>query len=155
MKTFLLILIIIYFILPVSSIQVQDKPVGWLVIPSIDLWRPLQEIPIVNRQYNMDVVGSNGAGWLEETNWITDDWGTVVLAGHSNGAFERLDELYIGDYIYLYTLNYKETYEVVNIYHNIDISETQWLAPSLGGEQLTLITCEGYSRLVVVGFKLN
>jgi LPXTG-site transpeptidase (sortase) family protein len=139
-----------------ADVQAQvGEPIGWLIIPDIDLWRPLYAIPVINRQYDMDAIGANGAGWLEQTNWLMDDWGTIGLAGHSDGAFIRLGDLQTGDVIYLTTRDTEEVYAVTAIYHDIPASNWQWIAPAPEGEHLVLVTCEGQNRLIVQALRIE
>lgn len=119
---------------------------GVLYIPAIDLIACVVDAPIVNRAH---VIPDRDVGHLAGTAWLDDDWARIVLAGHTPGVFERLDELRRGDVIWLFDQGRAERYVVV-LMTLTDISDWDWLAPT-DDETLTLITCtEDETRRLIV-----
>lgn len=118
-----------------------------LYVPSVNLIAPVTaEIPIVNRDYDMDVVGQ-GVGHLAGTAWLNDDWARIVLAGHNTGLFGALNAVQVGDVLWLWDAEHIEQYTVV-VVSIVPNTDTRWLQPT-DAETLTLITCDGDLRRVV------
>lgn len=158
----------------------DEPPVwGWLIIPSIALYEPIGVAPLVDGQYDLTELGG-GVAWLEGTStletthsdlirpgyfsplvppdpaYLAQETGRIVLAGHSTGAFARLDEVRIGDEIVVIDWQRAETFRVVSI-TLVDPGDTSWLAAS-EGESLALITCAGADlewRRVVVAERIG
>lgn len=126
----------------------DDRPVGWLFVPDLYLYLPLRIVPLSDRQWDTHVLGQ-GAGWLDGTNRLADDWGTVAIAAHSPGGFETLNQIRPGALVIVGMDGLVETYAVTAVWHDVPVTEWQWTAPSLDGETVVLITCEGDARLIV------
>lgn len=90
--------------------------------------------------------------------------GNTVLAGHHNvfgEVFARLEDLVVGDLVFVYSGDEKFTYQIVlkmilperNQQLAVRLENAQWIAPTRD-ERLTLITCWPYEsnthRLVIV-----
>jgi LPXTG-site transpeptidase (sortase) family protein len=86
-------------------------------------------------------------GHLQGTAWI-DRPGNIVLAGHvemadgRQGIFANIEELAIGDPIYLAQENEERVYQVTQLF-TTGPEDLTVLRPS-GNERLTLITCSNY-----------
>jgi len=153
-RTSVLILLIAALLLAAgpSAAQEPQPTKGWLWIPAIDLLTPVENAYLVGGNYNLEAL-ENGVAWLEGTAWVTFDWARIVLAGHTPGGFERIDELAEGDLIYVTDYPHSatvETYEVV-LTTTAHVSDISWLMPT-PDETLTLLTCleaGGDTRLIV------
>lgn len=151
-RTLVFTLLTLALLFGVAPAHAQDDVHGWLFVPDIWLTAPIGTIPVVGDTYNMDAVGV-GVGWLEGTAWVTDNQWRIALGAHNYGAFERLNELETGAWIYV--ADYPHTL-LVEGYRVVLITQTtpddvSWLQPT-DGETLTLITCYGTNdelRLIV------
>lgn len=89
-------------------------------------------------------------GHLQGTAWI-DNPGNIVLAGHvemadgRQGIFANIQELTIGDPIYLAQDNEERVYQVTQLF-TTGPKDLSVLHPSTS-ERLTLITCSNYNFL--------
>lgn len=133
---------------PRNLLAADSDPLGWVSIPAIGLFRPIYEVPLVDHEWDLTALG-NGVSHLGGTNWIDDDWGRVVLAGHTPGAFEQINTLGIGDEIVISDWDYMAIYRVIATYYESDLSNIDILAPSIT-PSLLLITCEGAGRRIVI-----
>jgi LPXTG-site transpeptidase (sortase) family protein len=147
------LILLVALLLPVVSCAASpaDPPVGWIIAPSIGLYRAVYVVPIVDRHYS-DAALVGRVGWLEGTNWIHDPGGHVVLAGHSYGVFRDIDQLRAGDVIMMLDRAGAVVY-VVRGWRIVRADEWQWLAR--GVDTLTLITCEGEARRLVFAERTN
>lgn len=130
----------------------QNKPVGWMSIPAIGLYREVEFTPLVNKQYDLTSLGQ-GVTLLDGTAWIDSSAYRIVLAGHTPGGFSDLVLLEPGDYVRLWDEQSVEIYEV-QFLQIVEVSDTRWLMPTQN-ETLTLLTCHGEQRLVVYAEKVN
>jgi LPXTG-site transpeptidase (sortase) family protein len=121
-------------------------PRGYLLIPAIDLYRPVGTCPLVDGWHDTTALG-NGVCHLEGTTWIDDDWGRVALGGHTPGAFARLTEIGVGDVIILWDRGTVEVYRVT-WRGSVPVSDISWLMPTTP-EHATLITCSDTDRLII------
>ena len=119
-----------------------------LLVPAIDLYRPLGAVPVEDQDYDLASLGF-GAVWLDGTAWVSEGGAQVVIAGHNPGAFSRLGELRSGDVIYIIERSGVYVYRVTGS----ELWQTgEWwrLASSYQDPPtLTLLTCWGTGRLAV------
>lgn len=155
MKRFYVLVLLIAVLLFAAGPSAAQEPQparGWLLIPAIDLSAPVENAYLTGGNYNLEALES-GVAWLEGTAWVTFDWARIVLAGHTPGGFERIDELEEGDLIYVLDYPHSatvETYQVV-LTTTAPISDVSWLMPT-ATETLTLLTCleaGGDTRLII------
>ena len=132
--------------------QRDDAPVGYVIIPALDLYRPVYFVPIIDHAYSEEAIARR-VGWLEGTSWIHDDWGRVVLAGHSYGVFIDLDLLRAGDEIIIGDGTGAVVYRVTG-WQIVSVNDTAWLQPT-DAPTLLLITCSDANRLVMYAEKEN
>jgi LPXTG-site transpeptidase (sortase) family protein len=121
-------------------------PLGYIIIPSISLYKPIEYLPITNQVYDTSELGYSIA-FLEGTIWEDTSWGRTVLIGHTPGGFQDLTELTFNDRIILITNNYEYEYYVVDI-TIIYESDVSWLAP-MEHHELLLMTCHPEGWLLV------
>lgn len=112
MRLLLLITLLFFWIVPTAS---AEEPIGTLIIPSLRLYKPVDSIPLIDKQYDLTELGY-GAGFLEGTSWEDPAWGRTVLVGHTPGGFSTLDKLENGAIIYLLTEDYTFIYQVAYQY---------------------------------------
>lgn len=108
----ILILLVCLTCIPVSA---EEEPIGTLIIPSLRLYKPVNSIPLIDKNYDLTELGY-GVGFLEGTSWDDPTWGRTVLVGHTPGGFSTLDKLENGAIIYLLTQDYIFIYQVVEQY---------------------------------------
>jgi sortase A len=131
----------------ISTMKLQAR----LYIPRLDQSIAVYETIQIGRTWDISHVGDQ-AGQLS-----LDQTSNVVIAGHRTvdnqpGAFYRLDQLSVGDFIYYTVDNKTYLYQVVEtkIVDDHDMS----IVEATENQQLTLFTCtvEGYPvmRYVVV-----
>ncbi len=139
-----------------KDISGQDKVIGYIVIPKIDV-----NLPIYTGT-NPEVL-TKGVGHMENSSYPLGGIGThSVLTGHrglpSAVLFTDLDKLAIGDEFYLHVLNEILAYridkvKVVEPYDDSDISIID------GRDLCTLVTCTPYAinshRLLVRGTRVE
>lgn len=124
-----------------------------LRIPAIDSTEPV-------RDGSTKAVLANALGHMEGTAY-PGEVGNCVIAGHRNYSFgkffNRLDEVKIGDYLYIDTLDETYTYEVTQI-KVVEPQEVEILEDTKQ-EQLTLFTCTpiyiATHRLVVIARRID
>ena len=109
--------------------------IGILVIPAIMLATYIVPAPVVNHEW---VVPDNHAGQLEGVT-------RTVLAGHTPGVFERLNELAVGDIVRLHAYGGEITYRVIWLKTVSD----DWTIDGQDRTPLVLVTCDGDSRLLI------
>lgn len=115
--------------------------IGHLIIPGIGL-----DLPIYHG--TSERVLQKGIGHLERTALpVGGDSTHAVLTGHrglpSAEMFRNLDQLAIGDRIYIHTLGDVYAYQVDEI-NIVQPDNVEKLRPVKGRDLLTLITCEPY-----------
>lgn len=125
---------------------------GRVYIPRLALAGELVTVPIHARAWDTTVLG-DGIGWLDHTNWIDDGWGRVVLAGHADGAFRNLAAVEQGDMVVVWDGDTIVRYEIVSE-QVVEVTAIGWILPTTA-PTLTLITCAGDARLVVVAHQLD
>lgn len=140
-----------------------------LVIPKIGL-----EAPVIPAETQWVIEGHRefqqwqapdefAAGW-HDTSALLGEPGNTVLNGHNNihgEVFVNLDQLQVGDQIWVYAESSRYLYEVTNTllvrerYAEWDVrmENARWILPSVD-ERLTLVTCWPYEsnthRVIVV-----
>lgn len=154
MKKYLLLFVFLFLFSPVQA----EEPMGWIEIPSISLYRPIYNIELVDRNYNLDDLGYGlgKVGYLNQNewgHWIHDELGKVILVGHTPGAFENLTQVQIGDSIIVGDDNGVVEYVVLAI-HIVEVTETDWLGTS-DSKVLLLQTCYGTQRLLIEAIPNN
>ncbi len=149
MRTFAFIILIAALLLPLSAcaaVSPSDLPAGYVIAPSIGLYRAVYLVPIVDRAYS-DAALAGRVGWLQDTAWIHDDFGPVALAGHDYSVFRDIDQLKVGDTIIMLDTTGAEVYTVTRWQI---VAATNWQILAYTAEPvLLLITCEGDRRRVV------
>ncbi len=134
--------------------QESAPPRGILIIPAIGLVKFIQTAPVieVSGQRVNDVAWlRDGVAWMDGTGWVDTPHWRLALAGHTPGAFGRLDELQPGDSIYLITGAGLVRYVAAELYV-VDPGET-WVLNSTGEPSLVLLTCSGDRRRAVVAWR--
>jgi len=138
-----------------------------LTIPNANVTAPI--IPIFlgeSGSWNVSQLGFN-AGHLTGTAWL-DQPGNIVLAGHvemsdgSPGIFAHLDELQVGDVLFLFVSESETRVYNVNAVRIVEPDDLSVLYPTTN-DQLTLITCDDYDfttntyleRLVVTSTRVT
>ena len=146
-------LLIVSLFAPLSvNAQAENGPVGYVIIPALDLYHPVYFVPIIDHAYSEDAL-IRRVGWLQGTSWIHDDWGRVVLAGHSYGVFTDLNLLRAGDRVIVGDSAGAVVYRVTG-WQIVGVDDTTWLQPT-SEPTLLLITCSDANRLVVYAEKEN
>lgn len=146
MKKFLLLLFLLpYIVAPVSA----DEPVGTLIIPSLSLYRPVDFVPLIDKNYDLTQLGY-GVGHLEGTSWDDPAWGRTVLVGHTPGGFSTLDKLQNDAIIYLLTDTYTFVYQVTGQY--VTTPDDVGVLMPTDQASLVLMTCTNgtQQRLITV-----
>jgi LPXTG-site transpeptidase (sortase) family protein len=142
MKKLLIVILIFSFITPVHA----GEPEGTLIIPSLSLYKPIQFIPLIDKQYDLTELGY-GAARLDGTVWDDVSWGRTVLVGHTPGGFEDINQLKMNDKIIILTKTAAFSYIVFDNFLTT-VDDVQWLMPTTEHE-LLLITCEGELRRII------
>jgi len=133
-----------------EELEINDKVIGILKIPKIDLKAPIRE------GTESDIL-KYAIGHFVESNFF---YGNVALAAHNRGIysqyFEKINELVKGDEITYITKFGEKVYRVIQIK---SIASTDWsVIENIGKEEITLITCvknRDDLRLCVKGEKIN
>lgn len=152
MKRIFVLIMLFMVLLNVQTITAQEPiETDYLIIPSINLYKSIDMVPITNRTYDLTALG-DGVVWAEGTIWNDTSWARTVLFGHTAdtfGAFRRLHELQVGDLIIVTTETQVIEYVVFDMVV-VDPSAVGWLSPT-DQHELTLITCHdnAVTRLVV------
>jgi LPXTG-site transpeptidase (sortase) family protein len=144
-------------LIPVPTVTAQEQAIGVLIIPRVDITTPITVAPLVTIDgLRQNAVPAHNAGWLDGSTWIYEDWGRVVLAGHTPGIFARLNELQLGDLIVVVGLEGAVRYSVVNIE-----TDSRWngaLRPPTTPPTLQLITClfdGSEDRLIIEAIRIE
>jgi LPXTG-site transpeptidase (sortase) family protein len=146
MRRILLILALIAVFSPIGEIQAEHVPM--LIIPRLELVSPIGEIALVNTIWDTTNLGT-GIAHLGTTGWISAGSNTV-LAGHYDlpsgapGAFYRLDQLSVGDWIWLFTADNQPHIYLITTIFDVDPSDVAVTYPEPGQTLITLITCDRF-----------
>ena len=124
-----------------------------LNIPALDVEAlAIVEVPFDDRRWDESVLGSD-AGWLQGTTFLEPDWGNTVIVGHSSlaarpGPFAGLAGLDVGDSLILERQGERIEFVVTDVY---EVKATDMAVTMQDkGPRLTLLTCSGDGRRVVV-----
>jgi LPXTG-site transpeptidase (sortase) family protein len=118
-----------------------------LSIPALNVDNVVSEFPLNGVSWNIDP-WFGGVGHLQGTGWF-DQGGNIAIGGHSwmpdrtAGIFVALHTLQPGDVITVSHAGGERQYTVSSV-TSVAITDLSVLYPT-GGEQLTLITCDGAS----------
>ena len=130
-----------------NDTTVKNPYVALLEIPKIGFKRGLYE------QKNPESILSKNIIFLDVSDMPDKDLSRVIIVGHSgdtsNSYFKYLYKLKNNDKIYLYYKNIKYIYEVKDIYE-ITKNGTLALEPNKTNKTLTLVTCKGTSKQLVI-----
>lgn len=141
---------VLWFILFLSPMLGPD---GYLIIPKIDLFKPVVFIPDsdpATDTYLYDLSDlQEGVGHLEHLMWGNTTGGRTVLVGHTPGAFENIYQLATGDDIILSMNGDYYTFTVYNVYVT-DKSDGRILYEPSDTYEVVLITCEGADNRRIV-----
>ncbi|WP_299996015.1 sortase [uncultured Clostridium sp.] len=127
--------------------QVKIEYIAVLKIPKINLERGLvnPNSYLNNVNYNVEIV--KGSSMPDQEN------GNVILAGHSGSArisyFKKLDNLSLGDMVYIDYNSKLYSYKVVDIY-DIDKTGKAEIIRDKNKSTLTLITCRHNTKRQIV-----
>lgn len=122
---------------------------SWLIIPAIDFAKPVGFVPIVDRDPSTNIGHYDtsdlnyGVGRLEGMAWGSD-YGRIMIAGHTPGAFDRIDQLEVGDVIYLLPeYGEMQVFVITSTYSTVPSDDSILKDPVSAGEglELVLITC--------------
>jgi sortase A len=127
-----------------SITSAPEKPL-YLYIPSIKLLSNIQGVGI-DKKGNMDVPSgkTNDVGWYQY-GVAPGNTGTAVIDAHNTAAFKKLDDVPVGEEIYIYTskgrwLEFKvhaaKTYSMKTL-------KPETLFAKTNSKQINLITCAG------------
>jgi sortase A len=165
----LLLLSVAFVLAPFSAeaffIESRADLPTWIMAPSINLFSPIENVGI-NDKGEMAVPSgfSNSVGWYEY-GVVPGDTGTAVLDAHVFAAFQNLDKIQAGEYIYVFMQSGKIlSFEVkqTSLYDLSALSPYTLFEPMNPGKKLNLITCAGdfiynrstYSHRLVVSAEL-
>ncbi|MCQ3932697.1 MAG: hypothetical protein DPW16_19790 [Chloroflexi bacterium] len=108
---------------------------------------PIVELPYSDAAWDVSNLG-HSVGWLEKTTWMAPTWGNTVLVAHVQlanddpGPFKRLNELEVGDDIYVYDGPYKYAFRVTEI-TTVNATAIEVTHPTVD-PVLTLLTCTNW-----------
>ena len=126
---------------------VEDNYVAVLEIPKISFKRGLYE------QNNPNSVLDKNIIFLDVSDMPDKDYSRVIILGHSgnsyNSYFKNLYKLKLNDKIIMYYNNIKYTYKIKDIYE-VTKNGTLALEPNKNTKTLTLVTCKGLSKQLVI-----
>ena len=132
-----------------------DGMMGYLTIPSLSL-----KVPVYHT--TEEIVLQVGAGHLANTSLPVGGANThSVLSGHRGlptaRLFTDIDQLKVGDKVYLTMLREKMAYEIDQVLTVLP-SETEALHITEGADEITLVTCTPYGvnthRLLIRGHRV-
>lgn len=117
----------------------------WIYVPSIGLSSPIKGVGI-DKKGNMDVPSgkTSDVGWYKHGT-LPGNTGTAVLDAHVTAAFKDLEDIKIGESIYIYTSTGKILRFVTKKAKTYEAKTTDprvLFAPSKSPD-LNLITCAG------------
>ncbi|MBZ0316346.1 MAG: sortase [Anaerolineae bacterium] len=137
---------------PAGAAQAEGER-RWIHIPALGISQAVVTVPYDGYQWDTSRLG-DGIGHLEYLDWL--DGGNTVLVGHNPGVFDSLDQLQVGDVLYLYDAADVYKFAVKEMFK---VKETAlWVYYSTQSQRLTLFTCWGQpdergaypDRLVVI-----
>ncbi|MBI5931028.1 MAG: DUF11 domain-containing protein [Chloroflexi bacterium] len=108
---------------------------------------PIVELPYSDSAWDVSNLG-HSVGWLEKTTWMAPTWGNTVLVAHVQlanddpGPFKHLNELEVGDDIFVYDGPYKYAFRVTEI-TEVNATAVEVTHPSVD-PMLTLLTCTNW-----------
>jgi hypothetical protein len=107
---------------PSPTPYVAPTPSGDRVIeiPKLNFTAPIPivELPYVEEEWDVSQLGHN-VGWLEKTTWMAPTWGNTVLVAHVQlaaddpGPFKNLEDLEVGDEIFVFEGTRRFSFRVV------------------------------------------
>lgn len=115
-----------------------------LIVPSITVSSPIATFYLDGNTWAIDP-WEESVGHLEGTQWLGTT-GNIVLAGHSeypngtDGIFAHLDQLAIGDLIWLGDTNIQQAYRIIEV-KSVNYLDLSVVYPTQEN-RLTLITCD-------------
>ena len=125
----------------------KEEYIAVLQIPKIDFKRGLYKESSPENRLSKNIIFLNSSDMPDKNN------SRVIIVGHSgapsNAYFKNLYKLVINDKLILYYDNYKYTYKVTDIYE-IKKTGTLALESNKGAKTLTLVTCKGLDRQIVI-----
>lgn len=124
-------------ILATDLIAKPESFTGGEIIGTVAIERLGFESAIVEGVAEEDLI--KGAGHLSETA-LPGDGDKIVLAGHRNQAFGKLEQVEVGDLVEVKTVYGKYTYKVREM-AVVDETQTEILLPTAPKEELVLFTC--------------
>lgn len=138
----------ILFILIIISLSYSPSnaagPDGYLVIPSIGLYKSVSFIPdsdLSFKSHYYDLTSLNyGIAHLEHTMWNNTLGGRTVLVGHTPGGFESISSIKWGDSIILIMNEVAYEFTVFSIYKTHRSDNSIFSIPPVNFE-VVLITC--------------
>ncbi len=137
MNKMVALILIIWLAVPDGQAHAQGER-RWINIPALDISQKVVTVEYDGYQWDTSRLG-DGVGHLEYMDWMGGS--NTVLVGHNPGAFSSLDQLQIGDVIYLYDAADVFKFAVTKTF---TVDETAlWVYYSTSTQQLTLFTCYG------------
>jgi LPXTG-site transpeptidase (sortase) family protein len=118
-----------------------------LFIPAAGISAPIVQVYLDGTSWDVTSLGM-AVGHLQGTTWLDDGPGNIVLSGHveladgRRGIFSRLDDLAVGDEIYVTRDGVDRVYRIIEI-NSVDPDDLTPLYPTTT-PRLTLITCSSY-----------
>lgn len=122
----------------------------WLLIPSLNFYSPVYFQPLEDGIYDTTTMGPE-IRWLEGTSPQFN----LVIIGHNPGPFTELPKIREGDQLILISRESEYT-SIYQVYHTelVETSYVEILNPRGNRQELTLITCVGEDRLIVLAKKV-
>lgn len=131
---------------PKKEFVLTDSYLGYIEFPNYGIKR------LITTGTTKKVLDKNLVGTLSVSANLDDEYGNVILAGHStSNVFQKLHYMKIGDQIKIVT--HQNTYNFVIVSKNtIRDDDMSYFMSVYDKKQLTLITCKnnGKQRLIVV-----
>ena len=138
------------FLLLLCVTPAAAKRPDYLSIPAIDFYLPVGFVAIEGSTWNVDSLDT-GIAYLDGTSQLGQS-GNIAITGHDYAAFQRLDQLALGDMLILTNGTLDSVYRVTEI-KTVDKAQV-WVVYPTETDKLTLITCVGDQRLVIVGVRV-
>jgi LPXTG-site transpeptidase (sortase) family protein len=135
-----------------GALPAQAQAPDILIVPGVLVKPVVVEVPIINREYAVNRLPAFGIGHLAQTSEPGEP-GRVVYAGHELGGGLRFAEIGMGQRVIVIHNGTWYIYAVSEI-RTVDSAAVEWLAPT-ERQTLTLITCDGTRRLVVVAVRVG
>ena len=125
----------------------ESKYTAILEIPDIKFKRGLYDIKSIENDIDKNIV------FLDNSDMPDKDNSRVIIVGHSgapsNAYFKDLYKLKINNLIYLFYKDKKYTYKINDIYE-IKKNGTLALESNKNSKTLTLVTCKGMDKQIVI-----